>query len=440
MPLGTESQLSGFTIFARIGDLIISQTEFLSFSFTMKMNQEPRGQLTIIDRNGLAITGNETGNYITFEFNHVGDRDEEKSSAMTCIIDSVIQQTGRGENVSYLIEFTAGTIEVLEKINSAYTGTSSNSLQGVYTKFNSWWVDLFDFSALNGSVAMTDSMTWRCISMNMWDQMKYITSKSYRENDYMFWYWDDVNNALGVSTLQNAKSQQSTYVLMENGDAIADSDIVKTVQDDPDATLWFFNKILRSGFVGKNKEAVKPNTSIVVPDTNKKTQISGDVRGICFDKTMDSMGDKSGKSLGKTALGKAGPLSKLRVVRPNPNNTHPMYSMAEEIRARVMSAYAKHVTLTVYNNAGPAIGTRAAVICLDTKVATGVDDLLDRKYSDVYIVSEKTIIYNALGQDKIGRVVPTVPKMYTAITLISDNTTDDGFTNVKDILERIKKK
>lgn len=440
MSLGTETPLSGYTIFAKIGDdLVISQTEFVSFSFVIKMNEPPRGQLIILDRNGLGIHGNESGTYITFEFNHVGDRMEEKSSSMMCIIDSVEQMNDNGENLSYRIEFTAGTVEILEKINAAYTGTSSNSLQGVYNKFNAWWADSFKFKQLNGSISMTDSMTWRCISMNMWDQMRYITSKSYRENDYLFWFWDDVNDAISVSTLLNAKSQPSTYVFLENNNALGESDTVKLVKESPDATLWFFDKILRTGFVGKNKEALKPNTSVVVQDAKQKKQVCGDVRGECFEKTMDSMGNRSGNSIKHKPLSKAGPLANLNVVRPNPNNTHAMYSMADEIRARVMAGFGKRVTVTIYNNAGPPIGSRVALICMNTKAPVGAEDILDKKYSDVYIVESKAIVYNALGQDRIGRIIPVSAKMTTTITLITDNISEPGIDNVREVTERILK-
>lgn len=439
MPLGTETPLSGYTIFARIGDLVVSQTEFISFSFIIKMNEPPRGQLILLDRNGLSISGNETGNYITFEFNHVGDRLEEKSSSMMCIIDSVDQMNDNGENLSYRIEFTAGTVEILERINAAYTGTSANSLQGVYGKFNAWWANSIKFNALNGSVSMTDSMTWRCISMNMWEQMKFITGKSYRENDYLFWFWDDVNDALAVSTILNAKSQPSTYVFIENNNALGESDVVKLAKENPDATVWYFDKILRSGFVGKNKEAMKPNTSVIVSDAKQKAQVCGDVRSTCFDKTMESMGNKGGNSIKDKPLAKAGPMANLKVVRPNPNNTHAMYSMAEEIRARVMAAYGKRVTVTIYNNAGPPIGSQVALVCMNTKAPLGAEDILDKKYSDVYIVESKSVVYNSLGQDKLGRLIPVTAKLTTTITLITDNTAEPGIGNVNAVIERILK-
>lgn len=437
MPLGTEHQLSGYTIFAKLGDVILSQTEFISFTFDIQLNKQPTGELIMIDRNGLGISGNEPGTYIIFEFNHVSDKSDEKSSSMICVVDGIEQLSGDGENITYKITFTSGTIEVLEKVSCAYSGTSSNALSAVFSKFSVWWTNSMKFIPLNGSIAMTDSMSWRCISMNMWDQMAFITSKSYRENDYLFWYWDDVNDSLAVSSLQNAKAQQSKYVMLQNNNAIGESDSVKLVKENPDATLWYFDKITRSGFLGKAKEDIKPNTSVVVSDG--KSMDCGNVRGQCFDKTMQSMGDAGSAVNKNSVLGKDTPLGKLNVVRPNPNNTHAMYSMAEEIRRRVIANFSKHVTVLIHNNAGPPIGSRVALICLNTKAPTGLDDILDKKYSDVYIVSGKTITYTAIGQNKLGRPVPETPRLRVLVNLISDNLTEDGIVNAEKVIEGIIK-
>jgi hypothetical protein len=97
--IGNEDIVSGFNVIAKIGDMIMAQTEFLSFSFDIKMNEAPKGELVVLDRNSIAITGNEVGNYITFEFNHVATDRTEKSSSMICIIDDIDQCTGLEEFV-----------------------------------------------------------------------------------------------------------------------------------------------------------------------------------------------------------------------------------------------------------------------------------------------------------------------------------------------------
>lgn len=430
MAIGNEDIVSGFNVIAKIGDMIMAQTEFLSFSFDIKMNEAPKGELVVLDRNSIAITGNEVGNYITFEFNHVATDRTEKSSSMICIIDDIDQCTGLGEHSAYRIQFSAGNVDLLERKNTAYSGTSVNAIQSVFNSYNGWWSSSLVFNSQN--IPMSDSCTWRCISMNMWEQMRYIASKSFRENDYLFWYWDDVGDAISVSSLLTAKQQDTSYYMIQNTNAIGQSDQVKMVNENPSATVWLFDTIKRRGFVGANKEQIKPNTSVIANDPDYKTKICGDVRGACFDNTMKSMGDKSQLSQSKVGSFN-GAFGQLNVIKPNLNNTNATYAIAEDVRARVLASYGKYVSTLIHNNIGPSLGSLINVICYNTKYNTGDSDILDRKYSDKYIVIEKSITYTAVGQDKLGAPVPATPRLRTVIGMVSDNIYEDGINNIKDV-------
>lgn len=436
MSLGNQHNLStDFNIAISIKDNIYFQTEFLSFDFVTKLNEAPTGELVLIDRNGEGIHGDEAGNYMKIEFNNVSDKKETKSSIITCFIDYVDEIDGDTANTTYKIGFTAGSAKLLNRITKAYTGTSISAMEEAYSAFGV--SDVMGLTAFPDSVKLTDTMTWRVVAENLWEQFNSIVSKSYIDNDYVYWVWDEVSNSVKISSLGISSALPDKYVLMQDDNAMRSSKLSKYIHENPDYTVWYFDGIRRSGYIGKNREALKPNTSLGIIDATK--QVSGNVRAECFTETMKSMGDKKGDELqSNTTMSNGSVFGNLKVVRHNKNNTHNMYSVAETVRQYVMGTYAKKLAVTIYNTSGPPIGSKVSVLCVPNNYRTGIDTRLDKVYSDNYILVEKHIHYTTVGIDNLGRQRAGTPKMTVDIGLLSNNFTGTGETNIEKLKDEFK--
>lgn len=437
MPLGSDSSSNDFIIFAMIGDRVFSQSEFISFTLSIAINKAPTGELVLLVRNGIGLSPSDAGNLLLLELNNVSDEKIEKSSSLMCIIDSVEEKESNAENNVYSVKFTAGTPEMLSKKTAAYTGTSTSALEDIYAKFEVANSNSMKLVPLNSSIKFADSMTWRCASDNFWEQMNVVTSRSYRENDYLFWLWDDVNDSITISTLQNASGLPDRYVFLQSDDSLGATDVVKRISENPDYTVWKISEFKRGNNIGQSKEKLFPNTSLGATSSTK--QVTGEIRGTCFSSAMNSMGNTSGKDIEeKTALAKGSNYAELKVVRQNPNNTHNMYAVADTVRDYVMATYAKRVKTIMFNNPGPPVGSKVLFICVNNNAKTGTTEVVDPLYSDSYIVTAKHITYTSVGVDKIGRIAPETAKQRTVIELISNNFESNGLEKIEKAAKHFK--
>lgn len=438
MALGIEDVYGGYYIVINIGDNIYSQDDFISFFMKFGMNEKPTGELLMIDRSGLGFDFNESGKEILIEFNNVSDGSEYESSSLTCVIDSIEEMENTGDNVSYKLKLSAGNSASLNKKTFAYTGSSPDALEAVYSSFNVSSMNDMKLIPLNQSIKFSDTMTWRCVGEDMWEQMNDIVKHSYKENDYLFWTWDDVNNSITISTLENAKSNPSQYILIHDVDHIGDSDVVKRVKENPNYTIWNFGDFRRLGTLGANRDSLYPNMSFIV--TDGINQNVANIRNQCFAETIKSMGDTSIQEISEsTDLGSGISYGEIEIVRHNPNNTHSMYSVAPVIRNYIRSKFSKKMRVVIYNNAGPSIGSNVTVICEPRYYRTGsTSETIDYKYSDSYIVTGKTITYTSIGVDNLGRPTPSTARQRTIIELESDNFAGDGREHITKIVEDLR--
>ena len=437
MSLAGQNIQTDYFIIAKIGASVFGQTEFMSLHFRIPLNGSPVGELRLIDRSGAGITGNESGSLMVFEFNNVSDDSTQKASSMTCMIDSIHEFDSNAENTSYLIKFTAGNSTVLNRITSAYTGTSTDSMAQVYRKFNGNSLNSMGLVPMNSSVTMSDTMTWRIASENMWDQLNSIVSHSYIPNDYVYWTWDDVNDNLIISSLGLSKKQSDRYVMVQDDSALGSTDVAKVIMSNPNYTKWKFSDITRSVDIGSKREQLYPNTVLAATDATK--QVTGNLSNGCFSQTMQSMGDTNGTLLqSNTNMGKNVAYAPLAIQRHNKNNMHNMYTSAEDIRKYVYAMYSKMLRVLIHNNAGPPVGSKVTVLCIPNNYRSGGAGILDSKYSDTYIVVEKNITFTAIDVDHLGRTTPTSGRQRTVITLASDNFAGDGTENIKSVATTLK--
>ena len=434
MALGSDNKVSDYFIFMKIEDRVFAQTEFLGLSIAIKMNSAPTGELTIVDRSGLGLSPNDSGKLMMFEFDNATDNTQAKNSTLMCLIDSVEEIDSNTENNNYRIHFSAGSSNLAQTKSGAYTGASPYAIEQIFSGFKASSDNGMNLVPLNSSVKFTDTMTWKCISENFWESMATVVNRSYRENDYLFWAWDDVNNAITVSTLENAKGLPDKYVFIQNDNAIASTEVVRRVNENPDYTTWTVAELKRSNTLGSSKKDLFPNSSLGMANGTK--QVTGEIRNECFAQTMSSMGNTKGQDISDhTGLGSNLTYGKAEVVRQNPNDTHNMYGVADKIRNYIMGTYSKRVKTLMYNNAGPSVGSKVLLLCAPNNAKTGTMEAIDYTFSDVYIVAAKYITFTSVGVDKIGRITPDTPKQRTAFELISDNFAGDG----KQAIEKISK-
>ena len=437
MSLAGLNLQTDYFIIAKIGASAFAQTEFISLLFRVAINEAPSGELRLLDRSGKGITGNESGTLMVFEFNNVSDDKTKKSSSMTCMIDSIHEFDSNSENTSYLIKFTAGNSSVLSKKTSAYTGSSVDAMAQAFSKFNGSSLNSLGLVPFNQSVKLIDTMTWRLISEDMWEQLGNIVNKSYLENDYVYWTWDDVNNNLVISSLGTSKAQPDKYIFMQDDNALGSTDAAKVISANPEYTTWKFSDITRSADIGSKRADIYPNTTISA--TTGTDQITGNLRDACFSQTMSTMGDTNGEKVrSNTDMGKNSIYGDMNVMKHNKTIMHNMYTTSEQIRKYVYAMYSKLLRVVIHNNAGPPVGSRVVVLCIPNNYRSGTSATLDAHYSDSYIVTEKNITFTSIDVDSIGRATPTTGRQRTVITLASDNFSGDGTESIKKAATTLK--
>lgn len=437
MSLGSQNIQTDYGIFAKIGGNTFYQSEFVSLLFHISLNAPPNGELRLLDRSGKGITGSESGSLMVFEFNNTSDDKTQKQSSMTCIIDSITEFVSNAENTGYIIKFTAGNSSVLNKISAAYTGNSAGVMTQVYNKFKASTLNSLGLVPLDSSIQLSDTMTWRLIAEDMWEQLTSVVNRSYIPNDYMYWTWDDVNNNLVISSLGISKSQPDKYIFIQDDSAIGSTTESKVIATNPSYTKWKFSDITRSADVGSKRSMLYPNA--VISSIDSTNLVTGNLSNGCFAQTVASTGNTSGTTLQqKTNLGTNVAYGKLDIHRHNKSNMHNMYTSAEQMRNYVYSTYSKIVRVLIHNNSGPPIGSRVIVLCIPNNYRTGGSVNLDAHYSDSYIVTEKNITFDAIETGHNGRPSPTTGRQRTLITLASDNFAGDGTDAIKKAATTLK--
>lgn len=426
---------SNIQIFVLINGATITQGDLVKFQYNSSLNGIPNGSFILIDRNNAFMNSANSGIYGRFYFSDTSDGLEGKGSYIDFIIDELKQLNSTPPHVTYLVKWSAGTPTAINNSTAAFTGNSIEAINDVAKRHSYAMADY-----LTGNIdAPTDNMTWRFIQDNMWQQFDTVVNKSWLKGDYLYWAMDEVNNTLKLSSLNHSKSLEDKHVFLYSTNAMTNTQEAISVLDNPNYTLWYYDKDVRMNMLGANRALLFPDVSFTgVVDTDLQ---SAGYKKTCFIDMLKSAGDtKQEQILTKSALSDPTvTYGKLEVRRHFPNNVHKFYAGADVFRTREVATYAKVVYINVYNKVGPALGSKCCLVALakDSKV-TGLS--LDDTYSDNYILAEKSINFSTETQSLSGPTPSGNELMTTTLKFVSDTIDGSGFEQVQKILKQVEDK
>lgn len=399
------------------------------FKLTHKINEVPMGTMKLIDSNTSTVR-NTTGNYGSFFFtNTTTGQQAEKYATYPFVVDSVNTDMISGSNTIFEINFHVGNEPQIQKETAAYTGPSTTVMEQIFKKRQTTVVNKLKSPP-------TDSMTWRVIEDNLWDSLDVITKYSFKENDYIFWCFDDVNNTWKISSFLTEMAEANQYVILDNDNSINPTDNAKNNLSSASITIWPSSQEYKKNSLALYKNELFPNTSFS-GFIGTKTQVAN-FRTNCFSEFLQSIHDDSQEKIKKLTELNRNELvfGDLRVIRHWPLNVHPMYSFAKIYREYKIATYkAKVVTIKLNNTIGPPIGSKVAF--LTTKNDFRRNGLkLDEYYCANYIITAKTYDYGVDGPDNMGREKPQSRPFVTYLTLESDSLIDES-NAMKDLLDKM---
>jgi len=423
-----------FNIIIALGDIVFSQSDLELFSFTNIINEPPSGYFRFVDQNSRFFKM-EVGIFGTITFTDTDDEGKgSKGSGIPFILDQIVNEGSVEGNTIYGVYWSAGDPKQLLKRTEAYAG---NSVKAMEETFKLSGIDVSTgLSKKIDPKSMDDDMIWRHINGNMWDQLDTIIEKSFKMNDYLFWAWDDVNNYFKISSFATEQSPRE-YIIVPSDDAVASTLAAKVFLQDPDFTIWQYNKSSETIDLGAKRKELFPNISYSIPIDNKL--LTGKVNSVTFAQMLHSMGDtKYDDILDYTHLSdtistvdkdgnraeKKQPFTfgELHVRRLNRNNMegHKSYEFADVYRIYKRASFCKKVYLHIYNNIGPPLGSKVTFIRLGNAYkVNGIS--LNTHFSDTYIVDGKNVNFKQGTDVTWTGPVQHSANIVTTLRLISDN-------------------
>jgi len=408
-------------------ELAFTHANVSHFKFVNALNSRPVCDLSVVD-NQSSMMRNRSLGLLGIYFTNTTDDIQKKQSGISGIIKSISNGQQVVGTSTYDIKWSAGNIDQLNVLTKAWNGSSVEVLGEIFKERKVEFTN-----TAKDNVESTDNMWWRFPQDTMWESLDACVEHSYVKDDYAFWAWDDINSKFNVSTFNLEMAQDDKYVFMEAQDANTSTSAGVTHLDSPKITIWSFDKHIKSNELGMNREKLFPNTYI---EGNGK---GASVTKGCFGKVLGDMGDTSQETIANATDIKDpnttfGPR---KIVRHFPNNTHKFYALSKMYRDYKLATYGKVITIQLYNQMGPPIGSKVTVVTAgnDYKVR-GMN--LDRVYSDKYIVAGKFYEWNTVGENALGQETPVSEGWVTTVRLISNNVNDGDPDHIAELFKKLK--
>jgi len=420
-----NNQIGVVPIIVQLGNLVYTSNSILDFNYVNEINRAPSGVFTLTDLNSdfLAIKSGDDG--VIFFIGSSDDKNQKQSS-ISFIIDEIQELLNSGANTAYIIKWSAGIKSLLKKETRAFKG---NSIDSIVDTCNSYQYNVNNYFELYGYESPSDTMTWRFIQNNFWESMDTVISKSYLKNDYMFWAVDDVNDVIKISSLNLENSFDIENIFIYSIDANTSDMESKAQLLTRDVTIWSYAEDIRTNELGKNRDKLFPNVSFSGVTNGEFNQAKFNQK--CFLSVLQSMGDNKISELqdvtGFNAMNDV--FGDLQIRRHWPNNTHKMYSLSDIYRDYKISTYGKVIYVKIYNNIGPELGSKCAVMTYSRNMSV-VGESYDNIYTDTYILHSKVIKFKTVEATTTGRIKGTGNAvMITILKLVSEHYNSSGFEN-----------
>lgn len=335
--------------------------------------------------------------------------------------------------------FVVGTPATMSK--HTFAVPSSTSVDAFRDAFKTIGVGSIEDRLGTSGVSPVDSMVWRFVNADSVEIGNDIVNHSCIPGEYAIWGFNERTGKVFLSGYSSAEKSCSDYFIFSHnakqatgGNCITDSGSGKT--------LWFYGNETKGNVQGTMREAMFPEivTSSV---TGWKAEISSCKSG-CFNELAGQVGAKdieevrSEYNLPSNDSGdNLDVYGNLTVVSDFPANTHKYYPVAEMLRGRIAAEYGKLMSIEIYNDIGPVVGSCVGVLTMLPDLGAN-GPAVDPVYTDRYIVVGKQVERRTVTAGGIlGSANPNeTPVMVTTLTLASN--TDGDKTVPEDISTLIK--
>ena len=252
-----DTFLGDLAVVINLDGVLFTSTEFVDFTLVNRINEPPSGYFRIVDTNSEFMnTGSAT--YGKMIFTNTSDGSNKKSSELDFHVTEMINEKVESANSLHFISWKAGITQHNKKITAAYKGNSAKVMEEIFAKAQAPNDIKFPGSQLEYP---NDTMTWITAQANMWEQLDAVVSKSYRQNDYVFWAWDDVNNTFKISSFQVEKKLADKYIILESDNAVGSTKSVKDIATDDSFTIWYYDNVQTMNRLGLDYKKIFPNVA-----------------------------------------------------------------------------------------------------------------------------------------------------------------------------------
>jgi hypothetical protein len=204
--MANKSSSRQISISVELLGTIFEMGNILSFTFNNSINKKPSGEFIINDTDGTTLY-EMSGNYGSIMFSNIGDGLDDKNSSISFIVDSMLKVSQVNKTTTYKVIWSAGSPELLMKESWAVIGNSVDAMIAIGKKYKTKTTELMTASKFP---LPSDTMVWRYITDNAWESYNRTITKSYSNDDYMFWVFDDLNNNIKISSFKFEKSKQDS--------------------------------------------------------------------------------------------------------------------------------------------------------------------------------------------------------------------------------------
>ena len=400
-------------------DLItFSQASLKKFVYVNGFNRKPSGSFQLMDSGELRDYGLISGMYGTLTFVGTSDAaDETKLSTLDIYID-VCESIGESStNDIYEINWSAGNVRNRSKTDNIYP--SKNSIVAIK--------DIFSDYGIGAQVRLvetdtTDVMNWLTVKDDMWGKLDTVVSRSYKNNDFMYWVYDDVNSRYVVSSLNTEKATSRNYVFYPSESGLNSTGVGKYSKDD--ITYYPYMRFSKANHLGRVYSDLFPNIAFIgFPNELESGEIDqGNIDSLSFMELLENLGDiKYSEILTQLSIDQVGATFGDYSIKYHNKNGHNIYSIAEIYRNYKMATYSKTISVTLVNQVGPPIGSTCASIVYRSGRSLDGKTIVDEKFTDKYIVASKRIEYSGTKISKNGNESNGPSAYITTLILISDN-------------------
>lgn len=423
---------NSFNIGFYINDRVFTADSIIDFQLLLGFNNIPYGKVSLIINADPDFKIN-TGDYGYILFVGTDITSLDTSELSIYIINSALNGVS-GKQTEFKIEFKFGTPKSLEPISYAYTGNSLDAIKESFTHNDYQCINILNENNMSNT---NDNMVWKYISDNMESRATEIISHTIRQNDYVFWYFDENYASYAISSFQLSQEMGSRYAMIYNKNALSSTSASTYTDTNSGIKIWLYPNESRENLLGSKLKELYPN--LVFSTISNGSVNVGNCKGDCFSNVMKSLGDNTQETLRtQMNISKNSTYGDVKLIQNYPSNTHKLYSLSPDIRERILATYGKVLYVSLYNSLGPEIGSLINVLTYKPNSLVEMPTI-DPIYTDQYIVAEKAILQGRYLKSGLLNVPnrDETSDYIIKIKLISNHINDSGLEATLNVFKTI---